>query len=105
MSDKECSLLRLPFWQSLPLPLGKVSLSKPLTGLLDLDNINPLLESHDRKGNDGQDPGDGTIHLVGTKKRSVLGSVNRAKSLVEGQTYRAISIAPAEKELLNSADG
>jgi hypothetical protein len=42
----------------------EITLSEPLTGLDNLDNVDPLLEQHDGGRNGDQDPRDGTIHLV-----------------------------------------
>lgn len=61
-----CSLLSLLGRETLLLALGNVALSEPLAGLCNLDNVDVLLEGHDGEGYDGQDPGDSTIHLVGT---------------------------------------
>lgn len=59
-------LLVLFLGQAQPLTFGEITLSKPLAGLDNLHNIDPLLECHDWERDNGQDPGDGTIHLVGT---------------------------------------
>lgn len=108
-SSKGFTRLLLVFLgQTLLFTLGNIALSKPLTGLDDLDNVDPLFESHDGERDDGQDPRDGTIHLVGTVREIV--SMERSKSKSKsgrrlGQSYRAISIAPADQGLLNKVEG
>jgi len=44
--------------------IGEIALSEPLTGLDDLDDVNPLFEEHDGGGDDYEDPRKGAIHLV-----------------------------------------
>lgn len=106
-SSEELTRLLLVFLgQTLLFTLGNVALSKPLTGLDDLDNVDPLFESHDRERDDGQDPRDGTIHLVGTVRNMVSIEKDKKKGgRRRGQSYRAISIAPADQGLLNKVEG
>jgi hypothetical protein len=57
------NLLRLLGQTSL-CAICEITLGEPLTGLDDLNNVDPLLEKHDGSRDGDQDPRDGTIHLV-----------------------------------------
>lgn len=98
-------LLLVFLGQTLLFTLGNVALSKPLTGFDDLDNVDPLFESHDGERDDCQDPRDGTIHLVGTMVEMVSMGIDNKSGGRRGQSYRAISIAPADQGLLNKVEG
>jgi len=63
------------FWQDLKtlpllvkaslLPHLPITLSQPLAGLDQLDDVDDLLKSHDREADRAEDPRHGAIHLVG----------------------------------------
>ena len=46
--------------------LQDITLSDPLAGLHELNNVDELLGRHDGEGGDGEDPRNGAVHFVGS---------------------------------------
>lgn len=63
-----------------------------------------MFAEHDGEGDDGEDPRNGRVHLVGSAVMSQqLGYIRpKAKGT---EAYRAISIAPADQGLVKRSDG
>lgn len=50
--------------QSLLLAFRKIAFGQPLARVVDLDNVDVLLERHDREGDYRQGPGNEAVHFV-----------------------------------------
>lgn len=62
------TLLLLPLSSNVQpqlLPILAIPLREPRSSFNQLQHIDPLLEQHDRRARNRQDPGDGAVHLVG----------------------------------------